>query len=153
MISGAVTFFVASLLIKFFIVDGGIIEGPSMEPNFISNQRFIINKTAYLFSTPHRGDVVQIIENSQLIIKRVIGIPGDTVTIKQGTVWLNNKKLWEPYLPQFTQTTILAQHGELFYQLKAQEYFILGDNRSQSTDSRMFGPVSRRIIIGKVINF
>ncbi len=151
MLTGAATFFILCLLTKFFIVDGGIIEGPSMEPTFTSGSYFIINKTAFYFAPPKRGDIVQIIRDNRLIIKRIIGVPGDVITIKQGAVWVNGIRLPEPYLPPFTDTSLLGQHGEKDYTLHAKEYFVLGDNRIQSSDSRIFGPILRSTIIGKII--
>lgn len=121
----------------------------SMEPNFHEGQRVIVNKAAYWswIGQPHRGDVIVLkapSDNEGDFIKRVIGLPGDTVEILQGAIYVNGIKLNEPYIKRsFTysleKTTIPKD-----------SYFVLGDNRDVSNDSHRWGPLSRDNIIGKV---
>ena len=118
----------------------------SMEPSFYEGQRLLVNKAVYLFDDPERGDVL--IFNAPNgrngdYIKRVIGLPGDTVEIKEGAVYVNGAKLDEPY--------IMSNPG---YTLEEQEippdmYFVLGDNRNNSDDSHHGWLVPRENIIGK----
>lgn len=128
------------------------IDGPSMEPGLHTNEYVLVNLLAYRFGSPQRGDVIVFhppIDPSEQYIKRVIGIPGDTVTITATEVFVDNVELKEPYVyplapGEFGSTTILSQ-----VKIPAGEYFVLGDHRDNSTDSRVFGPVKAQNIIGK----
>ncbi len=148
-----------------------IVEGPSMQPNFYTGQVVIINRFAYYFSEPARGDVIvlnnpkesckDVIKDKNTIvlpftspddsndecadlIKRVIGLPGETVDIKQGRVYINGAELEEPYIAKFC---LMGCDGK--WTLKADEYFVLGDNRNNSMDSHSFGPINRHLIVGE----
>jgi signal peptidase I len=124
------------------------VEGTSMLPNLQDQDRLFINKMAFHLGTVHRGDVVVFEypgDHTKSYIKRVIGLPGDDVRIVQGRVIVNSKPLKEPYVPlRFTDDRSLAEQV-----LPAHEYFVLGDHRSISSDSRDFGPVDRSLIYGK----
>jgi signal peptidase I len=148
-----------------------IVEGPSMQPNFYTGQVVIINRFAYYFSEPQRGDVIVL--NNPLerckdaikdrntvvlpftspdanndecadLIKRVIGLPGETIEIKAGRVYINGTKIEEPYITSFCEVSCDKQ-----WTLKDDEYFVLGDNRNNSMDSHSFGPINRHLIVGE----
>lgn len=148
----------ALLFLKFFVLNVGQINGPSMEPTFVDDDTFFINKVVYMLHAPERYDVVQVVDPAQekLLLKRVIGLPGDIVVIKRGKVFLQKfgeaqeHELAEPYLKKSTYTTVLGQKDAKRYAVGKGEYFILGDNRPRSGDSRVYGPVERSRILGKV---
>jgi signal peptidase I len=119
----------------------------SMEPNFHEGERVIVFRPAYWIGQPQRGDVVVLkapVESDGDYIKRVIGVPGDTVEIIQGAVYVNGVKLNEPYVKR----SFTYSYGKTV--VPAGEYFVLGDNRDVSNDSHRFGPLPRQHIIGKV---
>ncbi len=122
-----------------------IVDGPSMLPNFTTGQYVIVNRIAYLSGQPQRGDVVVVhsLEDPEIdLIKRVIGLPGETVAIHDNRVHINGTPLDEPYInarPNY--------QGE--WTLAADQYFLLGDNRTNSRDSHNYGPLSRTAIIGQ----
>ena len=121
----------------------------SMEPNFHQGQRVVVNKAAYWrwFGSPQRGDVIVLrapVASEGDFIKRVIGLPGDTIEIIKGAVYVNGVKLNEPYVKDsFTYTFEKTSIPEGYY-------FVLGDNRDVSNDSHRWGPLPRSNIIGKV---
>lgn len=122
------------------------IEGSSMLPNFQNGQFLIVNKAVYWFREPQRGEVIvfQFSDNPPKdYIKRVIGLPGETVEVRQGQVYINGQPLDEPWRPNpgsYTKTPIT---------LGPDEYYVLGDNRNNSSDSHLWGPIHRSRIIGK----
>ena len=143
-----------ALLINLFLAQATRVYGQSMEPNLHTDQRLIIEKlsyNAYLrqylgFTGPQRGDVVVIRlepRQSELLIKRVIGLPGDEVFIHDGTVFVNGQALVEPYLIDPTTGTF----GPMT--VPPLHLFVLGDNRDFSNDSRYFGTVPLKGIIGR----
>jgi signal peptidase I len=128
-----------------------------MEPNFYDHEYLIIDEISYRFNEPERGDIVvfRYPRNPQdYFIKRIIGLPGERIQIKQGQVYIYNQdnpdgaSLDEPYLEAGVKTYGM---NEEIITLKEDEYYILGDNRTSSKDSRSFGPVNRSFIIGKVL--
>ncbi|MCD5396252.1 MAG: signal peptidase I [Candidatus Pacebacteria bacterium] len=138
--------------IREFIFQPFFVRGQSMEPNFHDFDYLIIDEISYRFSNPQRGDVVVFRNPNNLrqrLIKRIIGLPNETVKIKNGVVIIEKEGksfvLKEPYLKKGTKTW-----GKLEIHLKENQYFVLGDNRIFSLDSRFFGPVDRSLIIGKV---
>jgi signal peptidase I len=135
-----------------------VVEGPSMQPNFYTGQLVVINRFAYYFAQPARGDVVVIhsprsdcqdpakfeTNGCEDLIKRVIGLPGETVVIKSGRIYINGAKIEEPYISEFCK---IGCDGT--WMLKPSEYFVLGDNRNNSYDSHSFGPIQRTLIVGE----
>ena len=121
------------------------IEGASMEPNLHDSEYVLIDKISYRLHTPERGDVIvferQGVERDY--IKRVIGLPGDTVQIGGGKVMVNGRTLDEPYL----NTTMLNDMPAR--KIDPEHYFVLGDNRNNSSDSRSFGSIAAKDIIGR----
>jgi signal peptidase I len=132
------------------------IEGPSMQPNFSAGQFLIVSRVHYLLGEPQRGDIVVFdapgddnTRDNPLLIKRLIGLPGDHIVIENGTVTVNDALLNEPYLNLDGRPFRCNRHCDLV--LGADEYFLMGDNRNNSNDSREFGPVARGRIMGEAI--
>jgi len=124
-----------------------IVDGSSMEPGLRNGQRLIVLKVVYLFKAPERGDIVIIhppVEPETRWVKRIIGLPGDIVEVKNGSVYVNGVALEEPYIkspPAYTMNPFKVPEGT---------YFVLGDNRNNSTDSHFGWTVPRRSIEGEV---
>ncbi|MBU0540750.1 signal peptidase I [Patescibacteria group bacterium] len=140
--------------VRYFLIQPFYVKGASMEPNFFDHEYLIIDEISYRFSEPERGDIVVFRyprDPSQFFIKRIIAMPEETVEIAGGQIKIFNADnpngfvLPEnEYLDQvFTATTRSVT-------LKADEYFVLGDNRIQSLDSRYFGPINRYDVVGRV---
>ncbi|MDL1922634.1 signal peptidase I [Chloroflexi bacterium CFX3] len=125
-----------------------IVDGPSMQPTFHTGNLVIVNRLAYFFSPPQRGDVIVLhnprYEGGDDLIKRVIGLPNETIELKDGRVYVNGVRLEEPYVRDFCG---LGCNGT--WRLSATQYFVLGDNRPQSYDSHNFGPIERHLIVGQ----
>lgn len=146
--------FVISLAIAvFFIVflyQPVKVEGTSMMPQLADQERIFVNKFAYHFGAVERGDVVVFRypgDPSKNYIKRVVGVPGDRVEIRRGAVYVNGDRLEEPYLPE--QYRDERSMGQVV--VPPGDYFVLGDHRNLSSDSRDFGLVGRAAIFGKAV--
>lgn len=136
-----------ALLINIFVGQATRVEGQSMEPNLHTDQRLVVEKVTYRFHGPQRFDVVVIRVPSQgdeLLIKRVVGLPGETVEIKGGYVYINGQQLDEPFV---TVETRPGRHEEVV--VPPLHVFVMGDNRNHSNDSRSFGPVPIENIVGR----
>jgi len=134
------------LLVNIFIAQATRVEGQSMEPTLHDHQRLIIEKISYHFHSPERGDIIVLRppqRQSEPLIKRVIGLPGETVEIRDGHVYINGVVLEEPYLNQQTLGTMAAQL------VPEEQLFVLGDNRGSSNDSRAFGMIPFKDVIGR----
>ncbi len=140
--------------IRYFLVQPFFVKGASMENTFDDGDYILIDEISYRFAQPQRGDVIIFrypLDQSQFFIKRVIGLPEETIEIKNDQVFIHNKQrpegfaLNEPYLMPIQHTI-----GDLRIKLDPNEYFVLGDNRLQSSDSRRWGPVNRSLITGRV---
>ena len=126
------------------------VEGTSMTPLISDQERIFINKFVYRFEPIARGDVVVFLyplDRSKSFIKRVVGLPEDTVEIRDGQVYLNSKLLPEPYIPP--ESDDFGTYPPT--QIPKGEYFVMGDHRTSSNDSRIFGPVPRKFIYGKAV--
>lgn len=137
---------VTVFIIRTFLIQPFLVSGASMEPNFSDGNYLLIDEITYRFREPERGEVIvfRYPKNpSTYFIKRIIGLPGETVELIDGIVYVNGKKVKEDYLPEPIQS-----RDNLSLKLKSDEYFVVGDNRSHSFDSRNWGPVSRDKIIG-----
>ena len=121
------------------------IDGSSMEPNLHHDEYVIVDKVTYLLGKPQRGDVVVFYLEGQPkdYIKRVIGLPGETVEIANGVVYVDGQPLEEPYIVQPAGSAFPAQR------LGDDAYFVMGDNRGNSQDSRSFGPIRPSNIVGR----
>ena len=139
---------VASVLIVTFLYQPVRVEGTSMQPELLNRDRLFISKFFFRFETIHRGEIVVFhypLDPRESYIKRVIGLPGDTVSIIRGQVYIDGKALYEPYVPaRYRDTRSMPR-----LVVPPDEYFVMGDHRSVSSDSRAFGPVDRAYIYGK----
>ncbi len=142
--------------IRYFLIQPFYVKGASMEPNFFDHEYLIIDEISYRFNEPERGDIVVFRyprDPQEFFIKRLIGLPGETVQIKDGDVIVYNAKeeqgmiLDEAYLGEDVKT---YSNTDEKIQLGPDEYFVLGDNRNASKDSRSFGPVNKNFITGRV---
>ncbi len=136
--------------LRYFVFQTFYVKGASMEPNFHNYEYLIIDKVSYARHDPHRGDIV-VIHNpqnaSESFIKRVIGLPGETISFQGGKVYVNGTELDESaYLAKDVQTMM---RGDGVIEVPENSYVVLGDNRAESLDSRYFGPVDRTEIIGR----
>lgn len=147
------------LLIRGFIIEPGRINGQSMETTFMDNDFFFINKYTLLLRAPKRGDIVQAIDplSKRLVVKRVIGLPGEQLSIHDGGVYLRDidsteTKISEQWLDADEWTTSAEGNAQIYILIPEHAYFLIGDNRDHSTDSRVYGAVHRTAIYGLVIN-
>jgi len=137
-----------SSFIIMFLYQPVRVEGTSMLPMLEDQDRLFVNKLAYRVGDIQRGDVVVFLyprDHTKSYIKRVIALPGDRLRIERGRVYVNGKALAEPYVPSRFEDS--RSHPETV--LPAEDYFVMGDHRSISSDSRDFGPVDRDLIYGK----
>jgi signal peptidase I len=136
-----------------FAVQAVHVEGLSMYATLDDNDYLIANKIDYRLHPPQRGDIIILrppTDNSKDFIKRVIALPGEKLLIRDGIVYINGRKLDEPYLPEaWTTLNNWPTNGSDGMVMPANEYFVMGDNRNRSQDSRIFGPISRDRIDGK----
>jgi signal peptidase I len=141
---------VVSILIIMFLYQPVRVEGTSMLPRLEDHDRLFINKFVYRISAIHRGDVVVFHyprDPEKSYIKRVIALPGDRLSIDRGQVWVNGNKMNEGYVPnEYRDARSLAETV-----IPEDSYFVMGDHRSISSDSREFGPVDRDLIYGKAV--
>jgi len=139
---------VSLFIIYTFMAQPFIVQGASMEPNFSDGDYILIDEITYRFREPQRGEVI-VFRNprneSEFYIKRIIGLPGEEVIVSGEEVKINGATLSEDYLP--AEYGVL---GERVFNLEDDEYFVMGDNRSQSFDSRSWGPLKRYEITGTV---
>jgi len=137
-------------LLHYFVITIYIVDGVSMDPTLLSGEVGVLNKITYTLGNPERGDVVVVKypgdPEHKRYVKRVIGLPNEKLTVKDGAVFINDRRLIENYLPSYVTT---EKDGS--WQLGSDEYFLMGDNRPNSNDSRYFGPVEKRFIIGKTV--
>ena len=139
-----------ALVIIVFLYQPVKVEGTSMAPLLSDQERIFINKFVYRFEPIQRGDVVVFwypLDHSKSFIKRVVGLPGESVEIRQGAVYVDGKIVREPYVPP--QYEDLSDFGPV--RVPPDNYFVMGDHRISSNDSRVFGPVASRFIYGRAV--
>jgi signal peptidase I len=154
-----------ALLLRFFVVQTFFIPSGSMEPTLNIGDRILVNKLSYEYGSVHRGDIVVFsrppTENcggTQVndLVKRVIGLPGNTISLSHGYVLINGKRLNETWLPSSVQgVTVPGPPGTPYnlarpYVVPPGDYYMMGDNRTESCDSRYWGPIAGNLIVGKV---
>jgi signal peptidase I len=154
---------VIALLVKTFLFQAFYIPSDSMVPTLKKNDRVIVNKLSYKFHKVHRGDIVvfstpkgadgkPIDPTIKDLVKRVIGLPGETVSEKNGHILIDGKPLAEPYLPAGTVSDCASFQAQCFPTgpLGTDRYWVMGDNRAGSRDSRYFGAIKKSEIVGRV---
>ena len=142
--------FIVTFIVRVFLFQPFYIEGSSMEPDFHNGEYILIEKVAYRFKLPARGDVVvfRYPNNPSLnYIKRLIGLPGETVRIEKGQVSINGNALTESYLASGDKTMVGSSADPYEITLGKDQFFVLGDNRQHSSDSRDWGPLVLRFIM------
>lgn len=149
---GTVVFLVAVFTLLQLALPRSEVHGKSMEPTFVEGQRLIISRVNYMVGEPQRGDIVvfnspQSDDDDPSLIKRVVGLPGDLVEIRDREVYINGERLDEPYIKE----PCTRQCRDRQWQLASDEYFVMGDNRNVSNDSRAFGPIKHSAIIGEAL--
>ena len=151
-------FLLSVIILRMFVIEPGKVDGRSMETYLIDNDKFLVDKFSLLFRAPKRGDIVQFIdtESQDLFIKRIVGLPGEIIKIEKNLIFIIDEQgreieLPEPYLTRDTITKAPETGFREYPKLAPYNYFMLGDHREESKDSRHFGPIHRSMITGKVI--
>jgi signal peptidase I len=140
-----------AVLIKTFLFQAFFIPSGSMIPTLKVNDRVLVNKLSYKTHDIHRGDIVVFskppgeTDNIKDLVKRVIALPGETVEGRDNHIYINGKLLEEPYLPAGTMTTSFSPR-----KIPANSMWVMGDNRTESRDSRYFGPIKESSVVGRV---
>jgi signal peptidase I len=153
-----------TVLLRTFVVQSFSIPSLSMYPTLQVGDRIIVNKLSYDLHSVHRGDIVVFarppLEDQEYtdLVKRVIGLPGETISSKNCDVYINGKKLAEPWLPPDAgcTTALPGDPHEQFnlpgpVKIPPGHYYVMGDNRTDSEDSRFFGPISGSLIVGRAV--
>jgi signal peptidase I len=154
-----------TVLLRTYVIQSFYIPSPSMVPTLAVGDRIMVNKLSYDFHSVHRGDIVVFkrppLEDQDYpdLVKRVIGLPGETISTRNGHIYINGKLLPEPWLPAGPQSYTGALPDDQYPQfnmpgpvhIPAGEYFVMGDNRTDSEDSRYFGPIPKSLIVGRAV--
>jgi signal peptidase I len=137
---------VLALIVHLFLAQATIVYGQSMEPNLHPNQRLIVDKLSYRLHPPQRDDivVVDLPDMDEMLVKRIIALPGEKVEVRGGAVFVNGAPISESYAHDLTPYDMAP------LTLGPLAYFVMGDNRGNSNDSRSFGPITRDEIVGRV---
>jgi len=140
-------------VISHFVLQSVEVVGESMVPTLRDSEHYLLNRWVYVVRSPQRNDVVVIRDplDNTYAVKRVIGAAGDLVFLRGGNVYVNGRKLEEPYLNKGTPTYTVGPKKEQLIKCGNNEYFVLGDNRKNSTDSRTYGLVTRDRILGMLM--
>ncbi|MDE2747552.1 MAG: signal peptidase I [Chloroflexota bacterium] len=148
-------FIVAVTALFDLAIPRSLVDGHSMEPTFFGEDRLVVSRVHYLLGQPQRGDILVFnslnqreLERGVMLIKRVIGAPGDTVEFRDQKIHINGETLAEPYIKD---EICRRRCQDRAWQLAENEYFMMGDNRNNSNDSRAFGPVPLASIVGRVV--
>jgi signal peptidase I len=138
------------IVVMIFLYQPVKVEGTSMNPLLSDQERIFINKFVYHFEPIERGDVIVFwypLDRSKSFIKRVVGLPGESIEIRDGHVYINGQELADQYVPaNYLDGSTYAPH-----RVPVDGYFVMGDHRDSSNDSRVFGPVARQFIYGKAV--
>ena len=154
-IAATVVFVIAVTVLFDLAIPRSLVDGHSMEPTFYSDDRLVVSRIHYLLGAPDRGDILVFnslvpseVATGTMLIKRVVGLPGESVELRDQEIFINGEALAEPYIKEACRITRCGDHA---WQLGQNEYFMMGDNRNNSRDSRRFGPVPLEKIVGQVI--
>lgn len=141
------------LFISHFIVQSVKVVGESMHPTLENSQQYLLNRWVLHLRAPHRAEIVVIRDPTDhgLSVKRVVGLAGEQICIKHGSLFINGYRLDEPYLQPGTGTFTGPYLKEQLFQCGKEDYFVLGDNRNNSLDSRVYGPIPRQNILGIIV--
>jgi len=141
-------------IVSHFFFQSVTVSGRSMYPTLFDNGNYWLNRVVYWKHDPQRSDIVAVKdpEDGVLIVKRIIGMPSDSIYLYHGQVYVNGLLLNEPYLSEKMPTYAYEKSENEFFVVGKNEYFVMGDNRKNSCDSRTFGPIPRQNIIGKVVD-
>ncbi len=142
-----------AIVMRQWVIGSVAIQGSSMYPTLKNGDRFLFHRWPYWMADPKRGDIIVIRDpmDAELEIKRVVGLPGDMIQVRDGYVRLNKKALSEPYLEP-TMRTDSGESGLKITLVPKGSYYVMGDNRPVSRDSRTFGPVRRPDVLGKIFH-
>ncbi len=138
--------------IRFFVAQPFIVSGASMEDTFHSGEYLIVDQLTYHFEKPSRGDVIVFRyprDPSKYFIKRVIGVPGDTITIENGVIMIINEQNPQGFILSEEYAETMPPAAKLVEKIGDREYFVMGDNRDESSDSRAWGVLQEERIIGR----
>ncbi len=140
--------FILAQLIMVSVAQAFQVEQYSMEPTLLPHDRVLVNKFLYRFRSPQRGDVIVLrypLNQQRNYIKRIIGLPGERLELKEGNLYINGRIIREPYLHEAPQ----GNYGP--FTIPADFVFVMGDNRNNSEDSRSFGPLKKDLIVGQAL--
>jgi signal peptidase I len=154
-----------TVVLRTYVVQSFSIPSLSMYPTLQVGDRIIVDKLSYHLHAVHRGDIVVFarppLEDQEYadLVKRVIGLPGETISSKDGFIYINGKRLDEPWLPPGSASFSGPLPGDPHPQfnlpgpvkIPAGEYYVMGDNRTDSEDSRFFGPIPKSLIVGRAV--
>ncbi len=152
---GVILSSLAIILIHLFVATIFIVDGISMEPNLATGEVMLVNRWSYLFGTPARGEIVVLRfpgdPERRKYVKRLIGLPNETLNLTNGSIAINNQILTEKYLDSEHRYTPVMIPGKDHWQLGPDEYFTVGDNRPASNDSRTWDGAGKKFLIGKAV--
>ncbi len=146
-------FLVLIIAIRIFVAEPFLVYGSSMEPNFETGDYLIVDELTYKLEKPHRGDVIVLqppIDLTKHYIKRIIGLPGETISVQGSVVIIKNKAHPEGFVLKEPYITFQSDRVSN-YNLNDHEYFVMGDNRAVSSDSRIWGPLPENLITGRAL--
>ena len=145
--------YVSFFLVTHYVLQSVQVVGNSMAPTLMNTQRYLMNRWVYMLREPKPSDIVVLRDpsDSSYAVKRIVAREGDSIYLKGGQILVNGHALQEPYLPAGTRTFASPTVREQWVVCGKNQYFVLGDNRNNSCDSRNYGPISRQNILGVII--